>query len=101
MFIHTVKDYQKIALLLRAAKQILFEVDKVYDTPHTQFSDEISWINDSINQLREETEREFLDNYPEQTESDVFYGTINEYFNVECNKDSIHMKLVKYSDSDL
>ncbi len=100
MFIHTVGDYQKIALLLRAARRLLLDADKVYDTPHTQFSDEISEINERIYKLSEETEQNFLNDYPEQ-ESDIFHGTIDEYFNVECNEDSIHMKLVKYSDSDL
>jgi len=87
----TIKDYQKIALDLRTATQLLYNAMQLFN--RAAFSDEFLRIDRKIQKLKSRVEEEFFKEYPEQADISVFYGSGQRQLSIEHGADYINVKL--------
>lgn len=87
----TIEDYQKIALDLRTATQLLYHAMNLFN--RAAFSDEFLRIDKRIQKLKSRMENEFFKEYPEQANADIFYGGENRQLDIEHGADFINTKL--------
>lgn len=87
----TIEDYQKIALDLRAATQLLYNAMQLFN--RAAFSDEFLRIDRRIQKLKSRVEDEFFKEYPEQADISVFYGNEERQLSIEYGTDHINVKL--------
>lgn len=87
----TFEDYEKVALILRAASQLLYEAEQTYN--RAAFSDEIFRIDKRIQKLKSKTEDAFFSDYPGQASIDIFYGSDKRQLSIEYDTHSIDVKL--------
>ena len=89
----TFEDYQKLALILRAVDQMLFESAQLYN--RAAYSDETLRIDRKLQRMKSQAEEELFKDYPEQANISIFYGSEARQLNIEYGTDFIHVKLTR------
>lgn len=87
------ENYQKLALILRAVDQMLFESALLYN--RVAYSDKIWRIDKKLQRMKSQAEEELFEDYPEQADTSIFYGSETRQLSIEYGTDFIHVKLTR------
>lgn len=87
----TFEDYQKIALIIRAAEQMLFESAQLYN--RAAYSDETLRIDRKLQRMKSRAEEELFKDYPGQADTSIFYCSGDRQLSIEYGTDHINVKL--------
>lgn len=92
------EDYEEIALYLRTAIQLLHHVSVTYS--RAQFSGQMEAIDRRLEKIKSDLEEEMFRDYPEQANTNVFYGGGGYMLNLREKKGRIYSSFGKYEKSE-